>query len=532
MVGPVLATAVRAVLVGVWRLAWWCWRHKRHTAALAVAGVVSWLVGGTRLFTLVLLAVAVPSLVGAWWREVDPVGFERWCAGPWRRVRLSWWWRRSWPGMSQVLDLGREHTTTAKDGDQVTVWRPARARVKATSTTLHVRVRVPAGKTAAHVLAQAEAVAAMAGASSVRAEKASPSVAVWHLCMVRVLDTPRPSAPPTSARGPVVLGRREDGTDLTWDPWVDAHIGLQGQTRGGKSHGVQTLLAGLSMRTDVVVTGCDPSGILLGPWCAGRGGAWIATGTRDMTAHAAVLTALVTEMDHRIATLTHAGVDKLTRFTPATPVLVVVLEEYPGLLAAARSDDDTTGRKAGDRITPLIERQVGRLVREGAKVGVRVVVLAQRMSAKTLDTDDRANLPTRITLRCDSTDSIRMLHDGIDVDPADVRAFPPGICLTETPGHPLTRARLDSTTYATYLRRVEDGTHATNTTPSAWQAPALAATHDVTRVSGHVHEPGASLVEGTPKTRRTRNTRPKNTTSTDTVTDTSTTATDEKGEAA
>ncbi|MCH8611899.1 FtsK/SpoIIIE domain-containing protein [Arsenicicoccus dermatophilus] len=445
--------------------------------------------------------------------------------------------------MSQVLDLGREHTTTAKDGDPVTVWRPARARVKTTSTTLHVRVRVPAGKTAAHVLAQAEAVAAMAGASSVRAEKASPSVAVWHLCMVRVLDTPRPSTPPTSARGPVVLGRREDGTDLTWDPWTDAHIGLQGQTRGGKSHGVQTLLAGVSMRTDVVVTGCDPSGILLGPWTNGRGGAWIATGTRDMTQHAAVLTALVTEMDHRIATLTQAGVDKLTRFTAATPVLVVVLEEYPGLLAAARSDDDTTGRKAGDRITPVIERQVGRLVREGAKVGVRVVVLAQRMSAKTLDTDDRANLPTRITLRCDSTDSIRMLHDGTDVDPADVRAFPPGVALVETPGHPLTRARLDATTYATYLRRVEDGTHATNTTPSAWQAPALAATHDVTRVSAHVHEPGASLVEGTPtpKNRRTRTTKTTTTdTSTSPVTDagtidmtsSSSTVPKEEGEAA
>lgn len=525
--GPAIVSGARTTGMVSWWVAGWCWAHKRYTLALTAAGALSWWAHELRALTGLTLALVVPALVASLWRETNPVSYERWCAGPWRRLCLRWWWRRSWASMSQVLDLGREVTRRGKVGDTVTAWRPARARVKATSTTLEVRVRVPAGKTSAQVLAHADAVAAMTGASSVRAEKVSPSVAAWHLCMVRVLDIPRASAHPTSARGPVVLGRREDATDLTWDPWTDAHIGLQGQTRGGKSHGIQTVLAAVSMRDDVVVTGCDPSGILLGPWTNGRGGAWIATGTRDMTQHAAVLTALVTEMDHRIAMLADARVDKLTRFTPATPVLVVVLEEYPGLLASARSEDDADGRKAGDRVTPLIERQVGRLVREGAKVGVRVLVLAQRMSAKTLDTDDRANLATRITLRCDSADSIRMLHDGADTDAAEVRAFAPGVCLAEHPGHPLTRARLDSTTYTTYLRRVEDGTTATNGTHGAWTAPALAATHNVTRVSAHVQEPGASLVEGAPKTRRTRKTpdAPSNATSSTSGNDTTTTAT-------
>ncbi|MGL5863888.1 MAG: hypothetical protein ACRCY9_21820, partial [Phycicoccus sp.] len=167
-----------------------------------------------------------------------------------------------------------------------------------------------------------------------------------------------------------------------------------------------------------------------------------------------------------------AGLDALTTFTAARPVLLVVLEEYPGTLAAARAWDEAHGRSPGDRMAPRIERAVGRLVKEGAKVGVRLLVLAQRMSANAIDTDDRSNFGTRITLRVDNADAVRMLHDGIDAaGVGEVRQFPPGLGLIETPGQPLRRWRADHTTYRQYRDRVRAGIE-TTTSPAAFSAPA------------------------------------------------------------
>ncbi|WP_460444660.1 FtsK/SpoIIIE domain-containing protein [Angustibacter aerolatus] len=289
-------------------------------------------------------------------------------------------------------------------------------------------------------------------------------------------------AAPVGSSAPVVLGRSEqaqlgldsspaagaDGSGLgaarvgadvvldVFDPW---HIGIQGATRSGKSALSYTLLSALAYRADVLVCGVDPSGILLAPWKTGPGAAWIATGTADLTNAVDALAGVVAEMDARIRRLLDEGRDKLDVFDPALPLLLVVLEEYPGTLSAARSQDDAGGRRSGDRIAPRIERAVGRLIKEGAKVGVRVALLAQRMSAKAIDTDDRSNVGTRMTLRVDNGDAVTMLHDGpaarAQVEAA--RHFPPGMGLIEAPGMPLQRWRADLTDYADYRARVADG---------------------------------------------------------------------------
>ncbi|MDO5699723.1 MAG: hypothetical protein Q4G51_17300, partial [Dermatophilus congolensis] len=116
------------------------------------------------------------------------------------------------------------------------------------------------------------------------------------------------------------------------------------------------------------------------------------------------------------------------------------------------------GAKGADRIAPQLERAVGRLVKEGAKVGFCVLVIAQRMSADALATDDRANLAVRCTLRVDNGDAVAMLHDGIPRAGLDaVRQFKPGVGIFEAPGAPLRRVRMHFTDYATYRRRVADG---------------------------------------------------------------------------
>lgn len=272
-------------------------------------------------------------------------------------------------------------------------------------------------------------------------------------------------------RRAVILGRDEYGRPVALNPYATAHAGMQGATRSGKSSGCYTFLADLAHRADVIVTGVDPSGLLLGPFTSengGRGGDFIAIGTsRDDIKHAVgVMSDLVSLMDARIRELRSSGVDKITTFTATTPAVWVVMEEYPGLLAAAKALDNEAGTKAGERLAPRLAAAVGRLVKEGAKVGLFVLVLAQRMSAEALATDDRMNLALRLTLRVDNGDAVGMLHDGITRDHVQaVRDFAPGVALVESPGAGVRRVRLYFTSYATYRDRVAAGIAATSPAP-------------------------------------------------------------------
>lgn len=251
----------------------------------------------------------------------------------------------------------------------------------------------------------------------------------------------------------VRVGRSEDG-DVIWDPSNAWHTAIQGATRSGKSALMYTLLSGLAGKPHARVVGVDPSGVLLGPWAA-KGEPWIACGTGDMQKAAEALENIVGEMDRRISRLVAARVDKIDP-SEDVPALVVVLEEYPGTLSAARSEDDREGRKTGQRVAPRIEAAVGRLVKEGAKVAVRVVVLAQRMSAKAIDTDDRSNFGNRCTLRVDNADAVGMLHENAHELAPEVALFGPGRALWEEPGRPMKRVQMDLTDYETYCTRIRN----------------------------------------------------------------------------
>ncbi|MGL5857878.1 MAG: FtsK/SpoIIIE domain-containing protein [Angustibacter sp.] len=487
------AVVVSARFAGwlVWELLRWCARHRRWTAWTIAAPAV----------LLVPLAVAVPDVrptvalvfaaglapgvvcvVAAW---VWPVGWERWFAGPWRR--LGWWcwaWSR-WTrlcracGLSvqvRVVEKAKARTTDGlrrTETRMVPRWVDPRLRwVSARGHTLTLRVRVRVGQTTEDLAAAVPAIAAAAGGWTHRTVRVSPSTVDVCLTMADVLAAPRAST--LHPYGPVTVGRAEDGHPVAIDPVAAWHVAVQGATRSGKSALCYGLLGSLAHRPDVLICGVDPSGILLGPHQGGRGAGWIATGTADPAAAVAALDGVVAEMDARIEVLHAAGLDALTAFTAARPVLVVVLEEYPGALAAARAWDEAYGRGPGDRCAPWIERAVGRLVKEGAKVGVRLLVLAQRMSANAVDTDDRSNFGTRITLRVDNADAVRMLHDGVDAAGVrQVRQFAPGLGLIETPGQPLRRWRADHTTYRQYRDRVHAGIQ-TTTSPAAFTAPAPA----------------------------------------------------------
>lgn len=250
--------------------------------------------------------------------------------------------------------------------------------------------------------------------------------------------------------GPVRIGLDERGCDVFWDPFEATHTAVQGMTRSGKSVQEYTRLSGLAGRDDMEVCGLDPTGVLLGPWATAGGHIGVPSTAGEIPVYAHfldVLIDIVSEMDRRTLQLAADGRDKLepSDFSAELRCLVVVLEEWPGIIRAAAAEDATESRKPAERVGPKIEAGVARLLAEGAKSGIRVLLLGQRLSSKSLDTDSRSNFGVRHTLRVDNADAVGMLHDNAADWAPVVAAFEPGQGLIERPALGQRRYRADYT---------------------------------------------------------------------------------------
>lgn len=256
--------------------------------------------------------------------------------------------------------------------------------------------------------------------------------------------------------GAPVLGRTSSGRDLVLDIAGDPfHLACQGASRSGKSVALMGLLGGYapaSRRGAVIVGGIDPTGLLLAPWADHPGAEFRALGLSDLDTVTAALSAAVSEMDRRIEWLMNQGRDKVT--TPDDfATLLFVLEEYPGLVAALGSADAPL--KPGDRRLPMVKAGVQRLIQEGAKAGVRVLLLAQRMDASIVGGSERSNIGTRISLRVDNRDAVAMLHPDADPETVErIRGFAAGYAYVERPAEAPQVVRFDAVDYSEYRRVV------------------------------------------------------------------------------
>lgn len=252
--------------------------------------------------------------------------------------------------------------------------------------------------------------------------------------------------------GGIVVGRLDTGGDAHVDLRDASHLAIQGMTRSGKSAFCYTLLSPLAADESVIVGGIDPNRVLLAPWThRERSDGWLALGS-DPVAAVDLLGRYVEEMDRRMDVLDTLGIEALREFTPDAPLLVCVLEEFPAMIRAAEGHD--AGAKPADRVGPLIRQRVARLVMEGAKAGIRVVLIAQRMDASIVDGAVRGQFGSRVTFAVDTRDAVEMLHPNTDPDVIDqVRHFPPGRCIFWR--HRVQHiAQADLTEYAGYRRRL------------------------------------------------------------------------------
>lgn len=256
---------------------------------------------------------------------------------------------------------------------------------------------------------------------------------------------------------PIQLGRDETGRRLVGDLAEASHWVGSGVTRSGKSVLTYSILAQAARNDAVLVVGCDPTTLVLGPHQDRRDHGHFALGLDDMGQHLAVLDWCKEESDRRIAAMRSLKIDKYAEFSPGLPLILLVLEEYPGILEAAEMEDMADGRKPADRIAPRIRARVSALVAQSAKAGVRVLLLMQRAEvAAGLSGSARSNFGTRIQLRADNPDGVRMLHPSATPEECEaVGQFLPGVGLIAAPGLSRRRFRADFVPdYATYYDHV------------------------------------------------------------------------------
>lgn len=337
--------------------------------------------------------------------------------------RLTWAWRQAAEGAGLCRTA---HTVTGP-----TVVTPQLVHVVLGPPTV-LTIALLAGQVAADVRRLAVRLAAALGVVGVRVHPRGPG----HV-LVELLDRdPLAELVPLHLHdrpGPVLLGRAETGQPITVDSWADAeHAIVQGVTGSGKSAFAYALLAQLVRDPAVRVAGIDPTGLLLRPFAATPDAEWQVRGLANLAAVETLLVRLVAEMDTRIAAMP-ADRDRV-ELGPDRPVLLVVLEEYPGLLRALDAADTKTGKR--------VRGLVSRLLAEGRKAGVRVLLLAQRAEASVVGAFERAMCGLRLSFRTDTRASVELLHPGTDPDTADAHADAlPGVALVSRPGAGLTRLR-------------------------------------------------------------------------------------------
>lgn len=471
--GRVSAVVAFAAAAGLF----WSVRRTEWGWAAVAAAVFAVVASGALTVLMVMLAV---GFLAAWCREKVPVAprarlRETWWLlrlASWRQKRAVWQLRRGWNDVTHYAGLT---TSDTRPDSEVTRWVPTLVETWGTPAGLRMVVLPAPGTDAGSWAAACEVLATQWAARAVRVvpEDSIEGLVVLDLTVLDAMEGTRMSAYSDEARladadagvpdspesvWDVVVGRDDDGMDVVVDVRDAWHFGMQGMTRSGKSAAMYTLLGGLARNPAVVVCGVDPTIGVLDPWRGYGHDGWIATG-RDFAAYAEVLERLVAELDAREQMLFgHRGwgADKIEPddFSRDLPVIVVVFEEWPGILKLATKEDARLGRKTAEKVAPRIADAHAVLIQQGAKTGFRVVTLAQRMSANALDTDLRSNLGFRATLMVDDPHAVGMLHGDSTDWVSEVARFPQGRALLDRPGHRRMTMQFDLTTYADYKAEV------------------------------------------------------------------------------
>jgi len=276
---------------------------------------------------------------------------------------------------------------------------------------------------------------------------------IWEKKKERQAESKKESQSERKSDDFIRLGRISTGEPVGFSLSSPASIAIAGMTRSGKSAGTYSLLARLAaLAPRVKISAVDITSVLARPLVEHPVGGDFALGTAEPVAAVEVVEKVRDEMRTRVGDLWNRKTDKITAFTSDYPLIMLVVEELPGTVEWLQDDDAAAGRKAGERLAPRFIAALRVILAEGLKVGVCVLVLAQRLDASVISGPARANLAIRIGLRVDDASGAAMLFPGISTEEAETLAVAaPGRGLITAPGYRMERVALDYLDYAAYL---------------------------------------------------------------------------------
>ncbi|WP_168218472.1 FtsK/SpoIIIE domain-containing protein [Nocardioides eburneiflavus] len=212
---------------------------------------------------------------------------------------------------------------------------------------------------------------------------------------------------------PWVVGIDEEGGNIEINLALSAHALIAGATRSGKSVCTYSLLTHvLRMGDRARLLVADPNDTTIAPFEDKV--AWSTSDTHP-DAVTGMLEWVRGEMDRRKPILRDMRADKISEFTAELPMIVVVIDEAANYL---RHNDK---RAAAAMMGELLA-----VVSQGAKYGVRLVLITQRPDSTILPTSTRAQLSFRISFRVEDGETAKMVFPDLP-DPMALLTCAPGV---------------------------------------------------------------------------------------------------------
>jgi S-DNA-T family DNA segregation ATPase FtsK/SpoIIIE len=182
-VGQVLRETGRLL----WWLLRWIGRHWRYTVVWLLVAFIADAVETPRVKAAAVLAFAVPAVAAVVWSRCWPFSYERFAAGPSRRLGWRRWARRQWPSLARECGLSVQRpkhsylplrSSSPRPGKgQELVWvHPRLMGVTTAGNTLNLLVRARRGQSLDDLEKAAASLAASATAVSWRSKPLTPSV--------------------------------------------------------------------------------------------------------------------------------------------------------------------------------------------------------------------------------------------------------------------------------------------------------------------------------------------------------------------
>lgn len=222
---------------------------------------------------------------------------------------------------------------------------------------------------------------------------------------------------------PWVIGVDEDGVDVAYNIAAGAHMLIAGATRSGKSVCTYSLITHvLRMGDSVRLLVADPNDTTMAPFESKL--SW-STNSTHPEAPTQMLRWVRSEMSRRRPILRAMRRDKIDKFTPELPMIVIIIDEAANYM---RHGDKAAAAAFIDELMAVVA--------QGAKFGIRLVLITQRPDSTILPTTVRSQISARMSFRLEDLQTATMVFPDLD-NPADLLTFDVGVGMyKEVAGQP------------------------------------------------------------------------------------------------